>query len=501
MALSYSARGLQKDFSGVPAVLDATFDVAEGSIHGVIGKNGAGKSVLMNMIAGIMQASGGELVVGSESVLDHRWNARAAQRLGVALIPQEPPRLPYLTVSEYMFLGDRRLTRGGFLDLKGMRRSITDIADRLGLEVLPSDQMTRLPIEVQQLLSFGKAVFLEEARVVLLDEITASLSGARRERLLSDVRSLAKERSFTLITHHINEVIAACDRVTVMRDGVSVDTLDVAGATAEQLAETIVGEMGTVHIEAEPAQLGEPVLEVSGLSSSPAFEDVDLVVRRHEVLGIAGVEGSGKDEFLGALAGLRRADGEIRLGGRVVHLRTPRAAARAGIAYLPKKREDYATIHNLTARENMMLPVARKFTGASGLLREGQMRRSAAQAMVDMQVRPPEPERVINTFSGGNRQKVMVGRLRQMSPELYLLNEPTRGIDISTKPELLRMIRSELAAESGVIMTSESEEELVDTCDRVIVFVGGRIRGEIQRSDREFNVGEIYRASQGVGRR
>ena len=189
------------------AVKDATLDVHEGTIHGVIGKNGAGKSVLMSMIAGALQPSGGQLVVAGESVDDHRrWNPRAAQQRGISLIPQEPPKLPFLTVEDYLFLGDRRFVNRGFVNLRAMRQKVAEIDEQLELRIRPGDAMAGLPIEVQQLLAFGKAIYLEDAKVVLLDEITASLSGRRRSALLRRLRELAPGRSFTLITYHINEV-------------------------------------------------------------------------------------------------------------------------------------------------------------------------------------------------------------------------------------------------------------------------------------------------------
>ena len=503
MAVSYSVRELHKEFSGVVAVQDATFDVHEGTIHGVIGKNGAGKSVLMSMIAGALQPSGGGLVVGGEEVLgEHRrWSPRSAQQRGISLIPQEPPKLPFLTVEDYLFLGDRRFVSRGFVNLGAMRQKVAEIDERLELRVRPSDAMVGLPIEVQQLLAFGKAIFLENATVVLLDEITASLSGARRSTLLRQLRELAPGRSFTLITHHINEVMSACDRVTVMRDGRSVETLDVGGSTHAQLAAKIVGDMGVVHIDGGAAhEPGDEVLRVTGLTSPAHFTDVDLDVREREVVGLAGVEGSGKDEVLEALAGLRPVTaGEVTVDGRRRTIRSPREGSRAGIAFLTKKREELATIHHLSVLENLLLPVAGRFSGPLGLLRTARLREVATSMVREMQVKPPRPDAIINTLSGGNRQKVMIGRLRLMRPRVYLLNEPTRGVDIATKPELLRVVRAELAARSGVVMTSEAEEELVDTCDRILVFLRGRIVKEFRRGEPGFEVGEIYRASQGVG--
>jgi ABC-type sugar transport system ATPase subunit len=381
-----------------------------------------------------------------------------------------------------------------------MRRKVAEIDDELELRVRPADPMAGLPIEVQQLLAFGKAIFLENATVVLLDEITASLSGDRRTALLRQLRELAPGRSFTLITHHINEVMSACDRVTVMRDGLSVETIDVAGSSHGQLASKIVGDMGVVHIDPGPKrEPGDEVLRVTGLASPLHFTDVSFAVREREVLGLAGVEGSGKDELLEAVAGLRQAAaGEVAIDGQKRNIRSPRDGSRFGIAYLTKKREELATIHNLSVQENLLLPVARRFSGPLGLLRNRALREVALSMVQQMQVKPPRPEAVINTLSGGNRQKVMIGRLQLMRPRVYLLNEPTRGVDIATKPELLRVVREKLAARSAVIMTSEAEEELVDTCDRILVFVRGRIVKELHRGEPSFEVGEIYRISQGV---
>jgi ABC-type sugar transport system ATPase subunit len=490
---------VSKEFAGVPAVIDASFEVREGTVHGVIGKNGAGKSVLMNMLAGVISPTSGEMTVGDTRVDTKRWSPRLAGDNGVALIPQEPPDLPFITVEDFLFLGDRTAVKGGFLQRKAIRRKVAEIDERLSLRVLPTDPMTLLPIEVQQLLAFGKAVYLEEATVILLDEITASLSGPRRESLLSQLRELSSGRSFTLISHHISEIIAACDTVTVMRDGVSVQTVPTAETGPEALAAAIVGD-ADVHVRVAPeARLdGAVVLRLTGVASPPLLRDVDITVHEHEVLGLAGVEGSGKDELLEVLAGQRAGKGRITLGGKDVRFRNPRGAARGGVAYLPKKREEFATIHTMSVLHNMVLPTAAKLAGPLGFVRESTLRRAGAPLVEQMQVKTPSLHADIDTLSGGNRQKVMLARLRLMTPRVFLLNEPTRGVDIATKPELLRVVREELTKHSAVIMTSESEEELLETCDRILVFLGGRIVRELTRGDAEFTVQEIYRTGQGV---
>ena len=209
--------------------------------------------------------------------------------------------------------------------------------------------------------------------------------------------------------------MSACDRVTVMRDGVSVETLDVVGSSQEELAAKIVGDMGVVHIDpGRKHEPGDEVLRVTGLTSPPHFADVSLAVGEREVVGLAGVEGSGKDEFLEALAGLRPATGEVAVDGRRRTVRSPREATRGGIAYLTKKREELATIHHLSVLENLLLPVAGRFSGPLGLLRNSRLREVATEMVTQMQVKPPRPDAIINTLSGGNRQKVMIGRLRLM---------------------------------------------------------------------------------------
>lgn len=499
MTVSYEVRSVSKRFAGVPAVGEASFVVEQGRVHGVIGKNGAGKSVLMNLIAGVFSASSGHLSIGSNDVDMKRWSPRLATDLGVALIPQEPPALPFMTVEDFLFMGDRTVASRGFLRRGAIRRKVAEIDERLSLRVLPGDPMATLPIEVQQRLSFGKAVYLEDAAVILLDEITASLSGPRREALLGQLRELSTGRSFTLISHRIGEIIAACDSVTVMRDGVSVQTVDIADTSSEELAASIVGDTDVhPHVTQGTRRGGSEVLRLRGVSSAPVLHDVDMTVHEHEVLGLSGVEGSGKDELLEVLAGLRRAEGAVSLRDRSVSYRSPRAAARGGMAYLPKKREELATIHGMSVLHNMVLPTARKLAGPLGFVREASLRRAGAPLAKQMQVKAPSLDADIDTLSGGNRQKVMLARLRLMTPSVFLLNEPTRGVDIATKPELLRVIREELTEGSAVVMTSESEEELVDTCDRVLVFVDGRVVRELKRDEADFTVGDIYRTGQEV---
>lgn len=493
--ISYAVRGLSKEFGGRLVVSDAAVTVEVGTIHGVIGKNGAGKSVLMSMVAGTMSASSGEIQYGPEVVPAERTGGRVAHAHGVRLISQEPPVLPYLRVVDYLFLGAKGASRAGCITGSVERAAVAEIDERLRLGVRPNDAMIDLPIEVQQLLAFGKAVMLEHAPIVLLDEITASLSGPRRAALLTSLRELSASRSFTLISHRVAEIMDVCDTVTVMRDGIAEPERRVADVTEAELAALIVGEVDMTVEAAREARTRnhDLALEYRAAVDGP----VVLSVARGEVLGLAGIEGSGKDELLESIAGLRDVGGIAGIGGKSGRVRTPRAATKRGVAYLPKKREEYATIHGMTVLENMVLPAARMLD-RSGLWRSSVLQGIARDRIHALDIRPARDDVDIDSLSGGNRQKVMIGRLQLLKPAVYLLNEPTRGIDIATKPKLLAIVRNDLAADAAVVMTSEAEEELVECCDRVVVFWKGSIVAELHRGEPAFTVDSIFRLSQGM---
>ena len=489
------AQGLQKTFGQVTAVEHADIELRPGRVHGVIGKNGAGKSVLMNMISGVTYPTGGRLLLGDKAVDNPRWNPRLAQDAGIALIPQEPPRLPFLSVEDYLFLGIRDGFRWGVIDRPKRAKKVQQIDEALGLSVRRNDLMSSLPIEVQQMLAFGRAVFLENAQVILLDEITASLSTARREALLAELKQLSSERAFVLISHRINEIMSTCDVVTVMRDGESVKTLSVPDTTAEGLAKEIVGDQeldtASVHSERKP---GEELLHIKD-----GHGHTLLTVSRGEVVGLAGLDGSGKDDVVEAAAGLKRQSAfSAHLINGDSRIRSSRHAAASGVAYLPKKREEFATIQGMTVLENMVLPVAGKKSKPRGLWVPAMLKTLVDPLIRSLRVHPARSSVQITSLSGGNRQKVMIGRLRLMEPDVYVLSEPTRGVDIGTKPLILETVRAELAERSGVLMTSEAEEELVDYCDRIVVFHGGQIVRDVRRGDSEFSIDGIYRLSQGV---
>lgn len=506
-AASYALIDLTRRFPGVTAVDRASVNVGCGELHGIIGRNGAGKSVLVSMLAGLIRPTSGTVVIGGTEIDGAHYTPVRARELGVALVPQEPRFATALSVTDNLFMGRTITDPLGFGRAAEMHRRTDEILATLGIAARPSDRLGDLPLESQQLLAFGRAVFVDRARAVLLDEITASLSQRRKLELLRLLRTLLAERgdlSFTLISHHIAEIMEFCDRVTVMRDGRSVATIDVAATSEQELASWIVGDAAaqlTATRKATQPREAQPTLTVRGLSAGQDFADLDLDLHRGEVIGFAGLEGSGKDAAVKALFGLvAPTAGEMRLDGRPIHFRTPREALAVGIAYLPRHREEHGVVRNQSVEVNTLLAAYGRFLLPLGFLRRGDARRAARARTESLAVKTPSIDTLIDHLSGGNKQKVLLNRLALAEPRIFLLNEPTRGVDIASKPALLAVVRDELATVGAVVILSETEEELIGTCDRVLVFFKGRVREILERGTPGFTVGRLYELIQGVER-
>lgn len=507
--IAYSLRDVQKKYPGVLAVDQVNLSVQQGEIHGIIGKNGAGKSVLMTLIAGITRANAGTITIQGKEIDMRTYTPAMAREMGVMLIPQEPLMMPGMSVIDNLFLNSELKTRFGLLDREKMKNIVLDIADRMSVKVSPDACMGSLPIEDQQLLFFGKSLFINQSKIILLDEITASLPKNRKTQLLNLLRKTIQENpaiSFTLITHYINEVIEFCDRVTILRDGRVVKTLNVPETNAKELADYIVGDARSNSI---PASLQgdcktldrtkKPLLKIVGLNKEGCFNNIGFDLFEGEVVGLAGLDGSGKYEFLEALTGLIHPnDGKLIYKDQEIDISSPIAALKHRIAYLPKKREEQAIIHNRSVEENALISIYDRICTWLNWIDNKKARSIVEGNIQSLNIKTPSRHSNIDTLSGGNRQKVVINRISNTNPNVYLLNEPTRGVDISTKPEILGTIRHELSKTSGIILTIESEEELVDVSDVVYVFYKGEIRKVFHRGDPNFCFAEVYKAVQGV---
>lgn len=507
--VAYSLKNAQKKFPGVLAVDHVDLSVQQGEIHGIIGKNGAGKSVLMTLIAGITRANEGTITINDREIDMRSYTPALAHAQGVMLIPQEPLLLPYMSVVDNMFLNTELKTNTGMLDQNRMKAIVLDIAERMSVKVSPDAPMGSLPLEDQQLLFFGKSLFINKAKIILLDEITASLPKDRKLQLLNLLRETIKENpeiSFTLITHYINEVIEFSDRVTILRDGRVVKTLNVPETNAGELADYIVGEKKAETTQQDSSEdqkiidrTKRPLLKLVDLSKEGYFKNIGFELHEGEVVGLAGLDGSGKYEFMETLTGLTHAEGgKMIFKDQELKITSPTDALKHQIAYLPRKREEQAIIHNRSVEENALISIYDRICNCFNWIDFKKARMVVEDNIKELNVKTPSRQTNIDTLSGGNRQKVIINRVSNTKPSLYLLNEPTRGVDISTKPEILRTVRNRLCQGSGVILTIESEEELIAVSDVIYVFYKGEIRKEFHRGDSDFCFTEVYKAVQGV---
>ena len=358
-------------------------------------------------------------------------------------------------------------------------------------------------------MTFAKTLFINKAKIMLLDEITASLPKERKYRLLQLLRESIKknpELSFSLITHHINEIIEFCDRVTVLRDGKVITTLNTSETNTSELSDLIIGEnVSSINkkskfISNKNYDRNSVILETRNLQLKNSFEGVDIKLFKGQVIGLAGLDGSGKHELLEALSGLTKPDsGEILVEESIKVFNKPYQALKNGIAYLPKKRKKQAIIHNRSVAENTLLSIYDKLCNKLGWINFKKAIDIVEKSIKFFNVKTSSHRTNIDNLSGGNRQKVVMSRIYNTDSKIFVLNEPTRGVDLAAKPEILSVIRNELTKAGGVIFTSESEEELIETSDKILVFFKGKICKEFQRGEENFVFPEVYKALQGVG--
>lgn len=505
--VSYRVEGLYKTFPGVEALKDVSMEVGEGEIHGIVGKNGAGKSVLMSVLSGLLPATDGEIFIGDEPVDVRRFNTPKAHSLGVELIPQEPTSAPDMSVQDNLFLGSGFAGGLGFVELKKLSEQVREVIEKLEISARPEWPIKYVSVEDQQLLAFGKALYINRAKVILLDEITATLPRQRKTKFLEFLKAEVErqpELSFTLISHHIDEIMEFCDRVTVMRDGEAIGPLKVSDITKSELADLITGGANVSSPGRGAGNSGEEhpvVLSASGLTSLGNFEDVSFELRGGQVLGVAGLaESSGKDALLPALVGLEKVSGgAVEVSGKPLTNANPRKALRQGLVYLPKKREEEAVITEGSVQDNLLTSIYERIRNFLGVIDGRKSRKISEENIREFGIKARSANVRINTLSGGNRQKVMLARLMNTSPVVLLLDEPTRGVDLGAKAEIMGLIKDSLAENRAVIITSESEEELVELCDRILVINRGRLVRTLSREEEMFTPQEVYRLAQGVG--
>ncbi|WP_210439452.1 sugar ABC transporter ATP-binding protein [Nocardioides xinjiangensis] len=474
-------RDVSKSFGPVVALRAGSLAVDAGSIHALIGENGAGKSTLVKVVAGVHRRDSGVFRLGGEAV-DFGSTAESKQA-GVAVIYQEPTLFPDLSVTENIFMGRQILARGRRVDRQAMYAEAERLFERLGVRIDPRRPAEGLSIADQQIIEIAKAISLD-ARLLVMDEPTAALSGVEVDRLFAVARSLRDEgRALVFISHRFDEVFALCDTVTVMRDGSYVDTRRIDATTPSELVSLMVGRDVDELFPKVAAEIGEPVLQVRGLSRAGVFHDIDLEVRAGEIVGLAGLVGAGRSEVARAVFGVDAYDsGSVAMGGKTVRPRDPRSAIRAGMAFIPEDRRKQGLVIDSSVTRNVA-GVIRRSIAKAGLLTGAMENRAAGPWARRLEVKTSALDMNAATMSGGNQQKVVIAKWLATDPKLLIIDEPTRGIDVGTKAEVHRLL-SELAGQGlAILMISSELPEVLGMADRVVVLCEGRITAELDRAE------------------
>ena len=473
-------RNVTKTFPGVRALHNVSLDLGPSEILAVIGENGAGKSTLMKILAGVQEPDSGDLRMDGHKVrID---STRAAMDLGVVLIHQELNLADNLDVGANIFLG-REPLRGGLIDRRKIDRESEQYLKRVGLNISPRTVVNTLSIGKQQLVEIAKALSVN-ARVLIMDEPTSSLSARETESLFKVAKDLrGKGVSIIYISHRLGEVRELADRVTVLRDGENAGDLGRDEITHDNMVRLMVGRDVSQFYARKQHQIGDVLLEAKDLIT-PAWpkHKLNFTLRAGEIVGVSGLVGSGRTEMLQVLFGIDKPlGGEVLIEGEPIELNSPRNAIEAGIALVPEDRKQHGLVLQATVRRNIGLAGLLRNARPFGFLNQTQERIDAASMIEKMRIRTPNEEQIVQYLSGGNQQKVVIGKWLSLGPKLLLLDEPTRGIDVGAKEEIYRLIERLAAEGMGILFVSSELEEILGMSDRTIVMHEGAITGELDR--------------------
>ena len=484
---------IRKEFPGVLALNDVDFDLKSGEVHFLIGENGAGKSTLMKILSGSYKQDSGQVLVGGEELKNN--SPIYALQHGIAMIYQELNPIPYMTVAENIYVG-REPKKGMFLDRLKLYRDAQEILDRLGIDISPRALMKELSVAETQMIEIAKAVSYN-SRIIIMDEPTSAITDREVDKLFSFIRMLKEQGvGIIYISHKMEELARIADRVTIMRDGEVVGCYRIDEVTTDQIIALIVGrEIENVYPKRTP-QIGEVVFKVENLTKAGLFRNVSFELRKGEILGISGLMGAGRTETVETIFGIRKADsGKYWLNGKEIVLKKPKDAIKNGFSLISEDRKNVGLNLIGSVRDNisvLKLDELSRF-GFVNKRKEMKIVRQWAEAL---RVKTPSYDQLVKFLSGGNQQKVVIAKWLTLAPEIIIMDEPTRGIDVGAKSEIYDII-SDLAGQGkAIIMISSELPEIIGMCDRTIIMHEGDITGELDRS--EFSQEAIMRYAIGI---
>ncbi len=493
--------GITKSFNGVCVLDKVDFELRTGEVHALLGENGAGKSTLMKILRGVYTLDSGQIEVNGQPV--HIHSPRDARMHGIAMVFQEFSLVPSLTVAQNIFLNREPRKALGLIDDAEMQRRATELFERLGVPIAPSLRVAELSTGYRQLTEIASALS-QEGRILILDEPTASLTRGETEALFEIMQRLKSQGiSIIYISHRMEEIFQVADRITVLRDGQRIISEDAAKLDIQQVIEHIIGRKTQSSFEwrkHEVDRTAEPLLDVKDLSAPPVLSHVSFRLYPGEVLGLAGLMGSGRTELVTALFGINRMkSGRVNVRGRPVHIHRSEEAVANGIALVPEDRRTQGLILGHTLRENLLLPTIKlgRLNQGTPLVDDNEGDRIAQSYINMLKIRAPSIYTLVRTLSGGNQQKVVIGKWLSTDPDILLLDEPTAGVDIGTKGEIIEIIRQLASAGKGLILVSSELPELLAVADRILILRNGQVQAELDRAEITSEE-ELHRVLQGA---
>ena len=462
----------EKRFGGVRALVDANLPLYPGEIHALLGENGAGKSTLLKALAGVHTLdSGGINLFGKAFEVS---GTRGSQDQGIAVIYQEPNLFPDLTLAENVFIG-RQLLKGGRVDWREMEKRAAELFTRLGVPLNPERRARGLSIADQQIVEIAKALSLD-ARVIVMDEPTAALSAAETERLFGVARSLRESgAALVFVSHRLDEVMALCDRVTIMRDGSTVTTAPISEMNTDLIVKWMVGRELSDLFPKSASVVGETILKVDGISRAGQFNDISFEVKAGEIVGIAGLVGSGRSEVIRAIFGIDNYEtGSVEFLGKKLKKNAPNIAMQNGIALVPEDRRQQGLFMPMSITRNSSITLLKKLS-RFGLIHSGSEAGVSSEWAKKLQLKFNSLDDSVDRLSGGNQQKVVLAKWLSTNPKLLIIDEPTRGIDVGTKAEVHRFLSEQASKGLGILMVSSELPEVLGMADRVLVMREGRL--------------------------
>ena len=488
--------GISKSFSGVPALRNVRLGIKKGEVHALMGENGAGKSTLMRILSGIVQRDEGEISLEGRRI--EIKSPKAALDLGISMIHQELNPVRAMTVAENIFLGKEPCYRfTGVVNRRKQRELTRELFRGMDVAIDPDKKMASLSLAEMQLVEIVKAVSYQ-SRIIIMDEPTSAITGREVARLFEIIRGLkARGMAIIYISHKMDEIFRISDTITVLRDGQYIETRPAKELDHDTLVKLMVGrKISEMFPKRNVITDGEVIFEVDGLTRRGLFENISFKVKKGEVFGVAGLMGAGRSEVMETVFGLRRADaGAVRIRGRQIRIKSPADGIRHRIAFITEDRQLKGLNLTASVRDNVTLVKLKDFSLFGQILQFKKENAVVDSEMEKLRIKARHRNQIVRTLSGGNQQKVVLAKWLLTEPEIIILDEPTRGIDIGAKAEIYKIIAQLTERGATVIMISSELEEILGMCDRVIVLYHGRITAEFARD--AFNQENIIKAAMG----